>query len=219
MRLFSGLVCVLLAILVALPAFGGKKEGLPLVFKDDFKKSSNQWEMTDPNAWKFDKDEEKDVLSLFGASKYQPKVRSPHNIAWIKDLEISDFIMDVKVRQSGREYGHRDTCFFFGRQDASHFYYVHIATVADPHAHSVFLVNGEPRVSVCDDRTDGVQWKNNYHDIRIKRDSKSGTIEVYFDDMKTPIMKTVDKTFTKGAIGIGSFDDTANFDSVKIWGR
>jgi hypothetical protein len=219
MRLSVGLVLVLWSISISFPATAGKKEGLPLVFKDDFKKASGQWEMTDPKAWKLDKDGAKDVLSLYGASKYQPKVRSPHNIAWIKDLEVSDFILDVKVRQSGREYGHRDTCFFFGREDASHFYYVHIATVADPHAHSVFLVNGEPRVSICDDRTDGVQWGQEYHDIRIKRDSKSGTIEVYFDDMKTPIMKTVDKTFTKGAIGIGSFDDTANFDSVKVWGR
>jgi len=219
MRFRAGLTVGCLVVSLCATAVAGKKEGLPLVFKDSFKGDLSQWVMTDAEAWKSDKDGKKDVMSLFGKSDYQPKVRSPHNIAWIKDLELSDFIMDVRVRQSGREYGHRDTCFFFGKEDASHFYYVHIATVADPHAHSVFLVNGEPRVSVCDDRTDGVQWENTYHDIRIKRDSKSGTIEVYFDDMEMPIMKTTDKTFLKGSIGVGSFDDTANFDSVKIWGR
>ena len=30
---------------------------------------------------------------------------------------------------------------------------------------------------------------------------------------------TVDKTFTSGRIGIGSFDDTGDFDSVRLWGR
>ena len=31
------------------------------------------------------------------------------------------------------------------------------------------------------------------------------------------IMQAVDKTFTSGVIGLGSFDDTANFDEVRLW--
>ena len=30
-------------------------------------------------------------------------------------------------------------------------------------------------------------------------------------------MKAEDKTFLKGGVGFGSFDDTGNFDDVKIW--
>ena len=55
--------------------------------------------------------------------------------------------------------------------------------------------------------------------MKLVRDTKKGTIEVYFDDMKTPHMSITDKTFGKGRIGIGSFDDMNDFDNVKLRGR
>ena len=36
-----------------------------------------------------------------------------------------------------------------------------------------------------------------------------GTIEIYFDDMKKPLMTANDKTFAWGQIGLGTFDDAA----------
>ena len=50
------------------------------------------------------------------------------------------------------------------------------------------------------------------------RDVDSGKIDVFFDDMETPVMTAVDKTFTWGQVGIGSFDDTGNFDNVLVYG-
>ena len=47
---------------------------------------------------------------------------------------------------------------------------------------------------------------------------ESGTIKVYFNDMKTPVMETVDKTFLFGEVGLGSFDDTGNFDNLIVRG-
>jgi len=44
-------------------------------------------------------------------------------------------------------------------------------------------------------------------------------IKTYFDDMTTPVMLAMDKTFLRGRIGIGSFDDTANFDDIRVWGE
>jgi hypothetical protein len=120
--------------------------------------------------------------------------------------------------QTGKEYGHRDLCFFFGYQDSSHFYYVHLATVADPHANSIFLVNGAPRVSIAQKRTNGTDWKTGFHRIRIVRNVETGTIRVYFNDMKVPVMETVDKTFLVGEVGLGSFDDTGDFDNLSIRG-
>ena len=79
-----------------------------------------------------EKDGDRDVLSLFGKSDYKPEVRSPRNIARIKNIELSDFTFDVTLRQTGREYGHRDLCLFFGYNDPSHFYYLHLASAADP---------------------------------------------------------------------------------------
>jgi hypothetical protein len=31
-------------------------------------------------------------------------------------------------------------------------------------------------------------------------------------------MTAADKTFTGGRLGVGSFDDTGNWDDIKVWG-
>jgi hypothetical protein len=117
-----------------------------------------------------------------------------------------------------KDYGHRDLCLFFGFQDPAHLYYVHLGKKADAHANSIFLVNGKDRVSIATKRTEGTNWDDNWHTVRIVRKVESGTILVYFDDLTKPVMETVDKTFTWGRVGIGSFDDTGNFDEVRVWG-
>lgn len=195
--------------------------GLPLVAHEDFNKDgASRWQPTDDKAWKVILDGGRLVYSLVKKrSDYEPKVRSPYNYSLLKDVEVSDFMLDVDLKSTHEPYGHQDLCLFFGYQDPSHFYYVHIGRKADAHANSIFLVNDEPRVSIAKERTDGTDWSRGWHRARIKRDSKSGSIEVYFDDMQKPIMKTTDKTFTTGQIGIGSFDDTGDFDAIRLWGR
>ena len=128
-------------------------------------------------------------------------------------------MFDVDLRSTEKPYGHQSMCLFFGHQDASHFYYVHFGREADAHANSIFKVDGEPRVSIAKTRTEGTDWSSGWHRARIVREVASGKIEVYFDDMETPVMTTVDKSFLSGRVGIGSFDDTGDFDSVRLWGK
>lgn len=194
-------------------------KGLPLVFEEDFEHGGDRWVATDPKAWKVKEEDGNHVFALWRSSEYQPPVRSPHSIARIKELEVTDFILEAKMKQTGREYGHRDLCVFFGYNDPSHFYYVHIATKADAHANSVFLVNGEPRVSIAKERTDGTDWGTDYHLVRVERRTESGTIRVFFDDMDKPIMTAEDKTFLSGGVGFGSFDDVGQIDDVRVWGK
>lgn len=192
-----------------------------LLYQQDFTEASaiDQFEMSDPSAWKAASGE-KGCLELFGKSQYEARVRSPFNIALLRDYQFGDFIMEADLAQSGREYGHRDLCLFFGAKDATNFYYVHIASVADPHANNIFLVNDEPRVAIASKTTDGTNWgaTNSWHKVRIERNMDQGTIKVYFDDMNNPIMEATDNHFDFGRIGFGSFDDTGRFDNIKIWG-
>jgi hypothetical protein len=46
----------------------------------------------------------------------------------------------------------------------------------------------------------------------------SGEIAVYFDNLYTPIMTATDKTFAWGQIGVGSFDDTSDWDDIQVRG-
>lgn len=177
------------------------------------------WVFTDPDAWRITEVDGQKVLEQHSGSDYQPEVRSPLNIALMEHLWLGSFVMDLEVRSTTRDYGHRDLCLFFGHQDPSHFYYVHLGKEADPHAHSIFLVNGEPRVSIAKERTEGTPWTDEWHHVRLVRNVVDGTIAVYFDDMETPIMTTEDETFGAGRIGVGSFDDSGQFRNIRIWGQ
>lgn len=207
---------------LAAAAFPSQAEDAPagykLQYEDSFGEGSlDKFDFTDKAAWELVDEGGNVVLGLTGSSSYLPPVRSPLNIAWVKDLQADKFILDVKAKQTGKEYGHRDLCFFFGGQDATHYYYVHLATKADDHANSIFIVNGKPRLSIAQKRTDGTDWTTDYHHIRIKRDTDSGLIEVYYDDMDKPVMTASDRQFGKGRIGLGSFDDVGQFDDLKIY--
>jgi len=196
-----------------------KINGMPLVFEETFEKgNADQWQPSDASAWKVVKEGDNCVYSLVKDCEYTPPVRSPNNFSLIKDITVSDFVLEAKVKSTEPEYGHRDTCLFFGYQDSSHFYYVHFGSKADANANSIFIVNGEPRISIAETRTEGTKWDDNYHIVRVVRDTKSGQIEVFFDDLKKPVMTAANKTFTWGRFGVGSFDDTGNFDNVRIWG-
>lgn len=214
---------VLMLLLAGIAAMGvepaPEMNGMPLVFSEDFSGGAERWEPTDAKAWKVAEEEGNKVYSLHRQSKYEPPVRSPFNISLVKDLVVTDFVLEARVKQTGREYGHRDFCVFFGHTDPAHFYYVHMASLSDDHANSIFLVNNEPRVSIVKERTEGTVWDNEYHTVRVVRDTASGRIEVYRDDMTKPIMVAEDKTFTSGRIGFGSFDDTGNVDDVRVWAR
>ncbi|MDZ4857486.1 MAG: hypothetical protein SGI88_00775 [Candidatus Hydrogenedentes bacterium] len=219
MNRFMRCIVPLLAMAATFADPPGEANGLPLLLSEDFEKGADRWTQTDPAAWKITEDEGNKVYTLHQQSNYEPPVRSPKNIARVKELDVADFVLEARMKQTGREYGHRDMCIFFGYQDPAHFYYVHLATKADEHANSIFLVNGAPRVSIATERTDGTDWGAGYHTIRIERDTKEGTIIVFFDDMNKPVMKTTDKTFLNGSIGFGSFDDTGNIDDVRIWAK
>ena len=191
---------------------------LPLVFQDDFEKGADRWEPTDPKAWKINEVDGNKVYSQFDKSKYNPPYRSPLNISLLKDISVTDFVLEAKLRSTVKDYGHRDMCLVFGYQDPAHFYYVHLGKQTDDHANQIFIVNSAPRIKISTKTSTGTNWTDNWHHVKIVRRVSDGTIEVYFDDMKTPVMTATDKTFVHGRIGIGSFDDTGDWDDVKLYG-
>jgi hypothetical protein len=175
--------------------------------------------MTDAKAWRVTKTNDSVALELATQSKYEPAFRSPFNIALIADKEFKDFVLEADLLQTSKEYGHRDMCLFFGVQSPARFYYTHIASEADDHAHNVFIVKDAPRTKIAKQTTKGVDWGQGvWHRVRLERKGSDGTIKVYFDDMSKPIMVAADQTFESGYVGFGSFDDTGMVKNVRIWG-
>ena len=146
-------------------------------------------------------------------------MRSPHHIALIRDVRVADFELTFRVRSTKDTGAHRDCCVFFGYQSPEKFYYVHLGARPDPHSGQIMIVNDAPRKAITKNENQ-TPWKNEtWHRVKLVRDTASGKIEIYFDDMSTPHISVVDKTFGKGRIGIGSFDDMNDFDDIVLQGR
>lgn len=193
-----------------------------LFYSQDFTKPDAlaDFAFSDPAAWKVSEGDGKTALELAQQSKYTPPFRSPLNIALIKGKVFDDFIVEAQCLQTGKEYGHRDMVFYYGWQSPTKFYYTHIATAADDHAHNCFIVNDAARVKFAKETTKGVNWGLGvWHKVRLERKSSDGTVRVFFDDMAKPIMTAEDKNFGPGFIGFGSFDDTGKIANIRVWGK
>jgi hypothetical protein len=212
------LTVLALTLLTFSLAAGAEKGELLLLFQDDFEKGADHWKPTDPKAWKIVDTDQGKVYSQFQQSKYEPPQRSPLNISLLKGVTVGDFVLSVRLQSTCRDYDHRDMCLFFGYQDPAHFYYVHLGKKADSHANQIFIVNKADRTMITKQQSPGTPWDGKWHQVKIVRRVEEGTIAVYFDDMKTPVMTALDKTFTWGEVGLGSFDDTGNWDDFRLYG-
>ena len=213
----AAFVWMFLALSSATAAEKGK---LPLLFEDDFEKGAEHWQPTDAAAWKIIETDRGKVYNQHKNSKYRPPHRSPSNVSLLKDVVVGDFVLTVKVKSTNTNAGaHRDMCLFFNWQDPANFYYVHLGKRPDPHSSQIMIVDDAPRKMITKNKSPGVPWDNDWHDVKIVRDTADGAIEIYFDDMDKPMMIAKDKTFTTGRVGLGSFDDNGCWDDFKLFGK
>lgn len=188
------------------------------LLKETFENGADAWSPTDPAAWKLEETPSGKVFSQFQQSKFKPPHRSPFNFALNKDVLVGDFVLEAKVKSTTREYGHRDACVVFGYQDPAHFYYVHLGRKTDDHANQIFIVKDAPRVKISTRTSEGTPWTDGWHKVKVVRKVSGDSIHVYFDDMEKPVMEATDASFAWGQVGIGSFDDTTQWDDVVVTG-
>ncbi len=185
----------------------------------DLMQQPDHWKMADEAAWKWEKADSGNTLSLVAQSKNPPKVRSPRNLAWFQAYEWKDFTLTMECMLTKFDAGNNDLCIAFVGAADDQYYYAHLGEKADDVHHQIHIVNQADRKAITSYRTAGTPWKENqWHKVKIVRNSVNGDIGVWFDDMKTPILAASDTTFTWGKIGLGSFDDSGKFRQVKITG-
>lgn len=210
-------------------SFAWGADSYPVVHIDHFEDGLSQWQTTDIDAaaksvWKIARLPGSDgsqtkALRVTGPSDYQPPHRSPLSIALLKETHVSDFELNVKLQSTNVNAGpHRDLCLFWGYQDPTHFYYVHLGAKSDPNACQIFIVDDAPRRPITQKQAKGTPWTVGWHDVRIVRRIADGAIEVYFDDMKKPLMTAQNDAFQWGQVGLGTFDDHGNWDDFTLRG-
>src|SRR5579862_9069014 len=80
-----------------------KTPELPLLLHEDFAKGAERWQPTDAAAWKVADAKQGKMYSQFAQSKYTPPHRSPFNFSLIKDVKVSDFVLEAKVQSTGKD--------------------------------------------------------------------------------------------------------------------
>jgi len=199
----------------------------PVIYADGFELGKDAWVASDPpgaeNTWEVvtldDNPYGSHALRSKGGSKYRPPYRSPFNFVLLREVSVKDFTLEVKLQNTNLQAGgHADLCLFWGYQNPSQFYYVHLGAEADPHSCQIFIVNEAPRTKITKKEAPGTPWTEGWHSVKIVRDTESGLIEVYFDDMDEPMLTAEDTTFTWGRVGLGTFDDHGNFTQFQLQG-
>jgi len=191
---------------------------LPVLVREDFEKGAERWEFSDPNAWKIEETPKGKVLSLFEKTTPKTPHKSPSAIALLKDVSVGDFILEADVLSTGKRRPQQALCLIFGYQDNDHFYYSHLAKKTDKSNNQLFIVNGADRALISLRTSQGTDWGDDWVHVKVVRKVADGTIEVYWDDMTTPVQTAQSRAFVWGRVGLGSYDDLGKFDNVVLRG-
>jgi hypothetical protein len=186
----------------------------PLIFSDDFEQPRmDRWQMPFPEDWVILGDAGNHYLHMKRAR--DPLVpRRPVQFALIKGVQVGSFDFRARARREGRSM-----IVVFNYVDSLHFYYTHVSmdTGAQQPVHNgIFLVNNAPRVRIAGLDAPAALPDKSWHGIRVLRDAASGQIMVWSDVQSAPLFTVTDRSFTCGQIGIGSFDETGDFDDVQL---
>jgi len=185
-----------------------------LQFRDDFEGGAlSVWQFPYPEDWT--------ILSE-GANHYlhmlrnrEPGVpRRPLQFARLARAKVGSFDFQARVRREGTSM-----IVVFNYADTLHFYYAHLSSdygTKEPVHNGLFIVNGEPRRRIAGTEAQPALPDRAWHTVRIRRDVPSGKIEVFMDNDREPRFQVVDHTFNCGEVGMGSFDETGDFDDIRL---
>ena len=215
-RAVSGSLVSVVAVGLALwaPGFTARPAPERLWFMDDFESGKlDAWQFPYPEDW---------AIVETGGNHYLHMVRSrepgvprrPLQFALLKGVKAGNFSFATRVRREGRSM-----IVVFDYVDTLHFYYTHLSGdrgTAQPVHNGIFIVNGGERARIAGTDAPTALPDREWHLIRVERNATSGAIDVYSDVQGGPIFSVVDRTFPCGQIGIGSFDETGDFDSIAL---
>jgi hypothetical protein len=158
-------------------------------------------------------------LVLEKAGKPEGPIRRPAALAIFKTDPLKRVTLKVEVRSTApQDVIRRDLNLIFGYESPSRFYYVHLSGVTDDVHHGIFLVADADRRRIDDGKAVPQLKDQNWHRVRLERDGATGSIEIYVDGSKAPVLAASDTTIRTGRVGLGSFDDTGEFRKIEIAG-
>jgi hypothetical protein len=173
----------------------------------------SQWDIEGNGQWRMSGN----VLQLHTAGAPSGPIRKPAAMAIFKSAPVGDFTLDVEIRSTAPvDLAVRDVLLIFGYQSPTRFYYVHLSKRTDAVHNGIFLVNDADRKRLDAPTSVGRLADEAWHRVRLVRVAASGQTQVFFDADPIPVLSAVDATLTNGRVGVGSFDETAEFRAMAL---
>ena len=183
---------------------------------------AQNWAPVTPSKWQFPGDQV--ILAEAGAAR--PGPRRPFEYAVLTaGPVVSSVRIDGEVRlDTPVEISNRDVIIVFGYHSDTEFYYAHLSTDNTIYPHNgIFVVNNADRLRI-DDQWNGYHGADpaitdaEWHSVSVVHCAATGEIAVYVDGADQPLITAVDKTFTSGRVGFGSFDNIGRLRNLTVTG-
>ena len=181
----------------------------------DFEKEGLKgWHVPLPGHWELAVEDGNHFLRLAKAGPVGDPRRPVKFALWVPGC-VSDFELEVKMRRAGKSL-----LVVFGFQDRLHFYYAHLSRDDGDHPvhNGVMKVHGGERQRIGGSGTRPALPTRDWHKVKVARNVQPGTIDVYIDGQDQARFSLRDKSFRYGWVGIGSFDETGDFDDFRLRG-
>jgi hypothetical protein len=201
MRILAGIIFAALAIAAAITirAFG------------------HDWTVPNASDWRVVGERSATVLHLVTPRGPLPGPRRPIQFA----LADTAAFRQVSIEADAKPL-QQSLIFVFAYRDAAHFDYAHLSVdtgIKQPVHNGIFHVYGGERVRISSPNgPPAFGASGRWYHIHLLWDGASGAVAVSVDGKQIPALQAVDRSVAEGKIGIGSFDETADFKNVTFTG-
>jgi len=211
------LVLFSVLLTVALPVSAGDAGPWKLDFEHG---GLDDWYLAVPADWRIVESKGNHALRLDKAGPVGANPRRPVKFALWKPGCVSDFELELRVKRDPIQAMEGDVLVIFGFQDKLHFYYAHLSSDDGNVAvhNGIFRVNGGDRERIAGVGAKPALPDENWRQVRVVRNAASGELKLFLDDDAEPRFQVTDRTHAFGLVGVGSFDNTGEFDDLRLQG-
>lgn len=201
-------VCIAGVLALATTAAAGE-------WSSDFSAGLDDWLVPLPQDWKTPS-EDGDAFLRLAVGEPIGKPRRPVKFAVFLPACVGDFEATARLRRI-----EKSLIVVFGYQNRSRFYYAHLSVDDGDHSvhNGLFKVHGGARYRIAGLGSEPALPSTDWHDVRVVRSVDEGRIAVYIDGESEPRFEARDRSFEFGRVGLGSFDETGDFDDFHLTGE
>jgi hypothetical protein len=189
--------------------------GVRLFAGDTVDAFGRTWSVPVAADWKVEQQDSAQVLRLAEHRGPLPGPRRPIQFA-LADVPEYGLTLEADVKPLGGSL-----LLVFAYRDAAHFDYAHLSVdtaVKEPVHNGIFHVYGGERVRISSEQGPAAfTATRRWHHVKLTHDARTGTVDVSVDGQPVAALHAVDLSLSAGKMGVGSFDETAEFKNVRIF--